>query len=198
MAVVPAPIDAATTIEQFFDVLGERRAEWANGKVVEMSPVNLRHHQISGLLYAALKVLLEDSGAQVFHESFVQRDPTSNTVRSPDVMVVLPEHIDRVKDTMLLGPADLIIEVVSPDSIGRDRGEKFVEYEALGVSEYWIIDPDRETIEFYQLRDRRYQLVAAEETYRSLILPQVTIEPGILWQKKLPTVRHLLRSWEGL
>ncbi|HSI74166.1 MAG TPA: Uma2 family endonuclease [Fimbriimonas sp.] len=124
--------------------------------------------------------------------------PRANTVRSPDVMVVLPEHLDRVKDTMLLGPADLIIEVVSPDSIGRDRGEKFVEYEALGVSEYWIIDPDRETIEFYQLRDRRYQLVAAEETYRSLILPQVTIEPGILWQKKLPTVRHLLRSWEGL
>lgn len=44
------------------------------------------------------------------------------------------------------GTPDLIVEVTSPESLARDRGEKYVEYEAAGVREYWLIDPDRQQI----------------------------------------------------
>jgi Uma2 family endonuclease len=47
--------------------------------------------------------------------------------------------------------------------VGRDRGDKFVEYEAAGVREYWLIDPDRKQAEFYQLAETgRYQLAALD------------------------------------
>lgn len=49
-----------------------------------------------------------------------------------------------MKETYLDGPADLVVGIVSPDSVGRDRGEKFYEYAQGGVPEYWLIDPQLE------------------------------------------------------
>ncbi len=40
-----------------------------------------------------------------------------------------------------IGMADLVIEVVSDDSVARDRADKFYEYQTAGIQEYWIIDP---------------------------------------------------------
>lgn len=57
---------------------------------------------------------------------------------------VASEHLDRLKETYLDGPADLVVGIVSPDSVGRDRGEKFYEYAQGGVPEYWLIDPQLE------------------------------------------------------
>ena len=54
------------------------------------------------------------------------------------------EHLDRLTDSHLSGPADLVVEIVSPDSLGRDRGDKFAEYEAASIPEYWLIDPVRQ------------------------------------------------------
>jgi Uma2 family endonuclease len=53
---------------------------------------------------------------------------------------------------------DFICEVLSPSSILRDRGVKFEDYAAEGVSEYWIIDPDARTIEQYLQQNRSYAL----------------------------------------
>jgi Uma2 family endonuclease len=54
----------------------------------------------------------------------------------------------------------LIVEIISPESSGRDRGEKFYEYEMAGVREYWLIDPQREQVEFYELNaEGRYTLL---------------------------------------
>jgi Uma2 family endonuclease len=63
------------------------------------------------------------------------------------------EHMERLRDTYLDGPADLVIEIVSPDSVSRDRGLKFVEYESEGIPEYWLLDPLRQQPEFYRLGD---------------------------------------------
>ena len=49
------------------------------------------------------------------------------------------ERLDRVHRTYLDGPADLVVEIVSPESAGRDRGEKYYEYEAAGIPEYWLL-----------------------------------------------------------
>ena len=54
---------------------------------------------------------------------------------------------------------DFVVEVLSPSTAAIDRGIKFTDYAAHGVGEYWIIDPDAQTIEQYVLNDRAYELM---------------------------------------
>jgi Uma2 family endonuclease len=63
------------------------------------------------------------------------------------------------------GLADLVIEIISPESTSRDRGEKFYEYEMVGVRGYWLVDPQRELAEFYLLDAQgRYALILGGHT----------------------------------
>jgi len=91
------------------------------------------------------------------------------------------------------------LEIVSPESKARDRGEKFYEYEAAGVGEYWLIDPDRQQAEFYRLgADGHYWLFTAdaEGVYRSEVLPGLWLRVEWLWQEPLPKVLDVLREME--
>lgn len=63
--------------------------------------------------------------------------------RSPDLPLVRRGNLGRLRDADLDGPADLGVEIISPESRVRDRGEQFDEYDAVGVKEYWLIDPLR-------------------------------------------------------
>ncbi len=122
--------------------------------------------------------------------------PTSG--REPDVHFVATSHLDRLHETYLDGPADLVVEIVSPESAGRDRGDKFYEYRAAGIPEYWLIDPQLEQAEFYQLDAQgRYQLVppdVQQGIYHSRVLPGFWLQVEWLWEDPLPdAVATLLR-----
>ena len=69
------------------------------------------------------------------------------------------EHLDRLENSHLAGPADLLVEVVSKDSVARDLVEKLREYEAAGIREYWVIDsrPNEARADFFVLRDGRFR-----------------------------------------
>jgi Uma2 family endonuclease len=106
-------------------------------------------------------------------------------------------HLDRLRRIYLDGPADLVVEITSPESIGRDRGEKFVEYEAAGIPEYWLIDPERRQVEFYQLgADGRYRaaVVGATGIYESRVLDGLRLPVEWLWQDPLPDETEALRT----
>lgn len=97
----------------------------------------------------------------------------SHSSRAPDLLFVSNASLHRLKETYLDGAADLVVEVVSPESRARDWGEKFTEYEEAGVHEYWLIDPERKQAEFYQLgANGAYQLalVGSMGVYHSQVL----------------------------
>lgn len=99
------------------------------------------------------------------------------------------------------GPADLVVEVISRESIGCDRGEKFVEYEQARIPELWLIDYEREQAEFYILgEDGRYQLVlaGAQGVHQSRVLSRVRLRIEWLWHRPLPKLRDVLRQLELL
>ena len=111
--------------------------------------------------------------------------------RLPDLLFVAAAHLDRVTPQRLLGPADLVIELISPDSVGRDRTAKFQEYEAAGIPEYWLFDPrpGQQRSTFYRMTTRgRYEAVAldADGRYHSVVLPGFWLRPAWLWQEPLP------------
>jgi Uma2 family endonuclease len=78
-----------------------------------------------------------------------------------------------------------------------DRGEKFYEYEAAGVPEYWPVDHQREELVVYRLQDGRYQTACEGREGRigSVVADEFWIEAEWLWQEELPPVLDVLRRW---
>jgi Uma2 family endonuclease len=90
-----------------------------------------------------------------------------------------------------------VIEIVSEDSVLRDRGTKFAEYELDGVKEYWLIDPERERADFFVLgEDRRFERKLPDRRgfYHSTVLKGFRLNVNWLWQSPLPKVSEVLRK----
>lgn len=190
------------TYEEFLDWLDEDTlAEWVDGTVEFMSPASTRHQQISGFLAALLRAYAEDYDAgQVFAAPFQMRLSNVKRGRESDILYVATANLSRLKPTYLDGPADLAIEIVSPESALRDRGAKYAEYEAGGVREYWIVDAQAQRADFFLLgEDGRYerQRPDAHGVYRCTVLPGFWINMAWLWQDPAPFVRAILNEWDA-
>lgn len=187
------------TYEEFLDWCDEDTwAEWVDGEVVMVSPASLPHQDIKSFLLVMVRAHVERHGlGQVLDAPFQMRLAELHRGREPDLLFVAKEHLGRLTETYLDGPADLVVEIVSPESGPRDRGEKYYEYEAAGVREYWLIDPDRQRAEFYRLtKQHRYELVPpdAQGVYRSEVIAGFWLKVQWLWQKPLPHVLDVLKE----
>ncbi|NCF69366.1 MAG: Uma2 family endonuclease, partial [Chloroflexi bacterium] len=80
-------------------------------------------------------------------------------------------------DQMRFPAPDFVVEVLSESTAANDRGVKFEDYAAHGILEYWIVDPEAETIEQYQLRDDAYELAVKVKSGQidSLSIPGFSI-----------------------
>src|SRR6185312_14212047 len=77
----------------------------------------------------------------------------------PDIAFVRGDHLDRVQRGYVAGPADLAVEVVSPDSVERDYYLKRELYEEYGIPEYWIIDEMDQSVTLLRLKQGKYREV---------------------------------------
>jgi Uma2 family endonuclease len=76
------------------------------------------------------------------------------------------------------GPPDLVIEVLSPTTAARDRGEKFDLYERFGIYEYWMIDAEARFIEVYTHNGQHFMrqgVYTVGQTFISKVLQNVTV-----------------------
>ncbi|MBA2503402.1 MAG: Uma2 family endonuclease [Pyrinomonadaceae bacterium] len=183
------------TFEEFLAWNSEATmAEWVDGEVIVMSPVSTRHQIISGFLFTILNLFVEKHGLGIMLSApVVIRLPNKRRGREPDLFFVAKDRAQLIKKNYLDGAADIVVEIISPESIERDRVEKFAEYEAAGVREYWLIDPDREQAEFYVLAaENRYRLQDAPEgVYHSRVIEGFSLRVAWLWQEQLPTFEAL-------
>jgi len=203
-AIAEPPGSPATPVsfEEFLAWTDEdTHAEWVDGRIILMSPVSIDHQRLLLFLYEILNwyVRARQLG-EVLVAPVQMRLSTRPSGREPDLLFVATGHADRLRETYLDGPADLVIEIVSPESDERDRGEKFLEYEASGITEYWLIDALRQEAAFYQLGpDGRYHpgLIEAGGVYRSAVLPGFWLRVGWLWQRPLPPVAEITHLIEA-
>jgi len=185
------------SIEQFLEWREEDiQAEWVDGKVIIMSPASRKHQQIADFLSAILRIFSETKNLGLtISAPFSMRLDTTSAVREPDLLFISTANLHRLKESYLDGPADIAIEIVSPESIDRDREDKFAEYEQAGILEYWLIDPVHEQAEFYILKQGRYHLAdISDGIFQSHILPGFDLQIAWLWQNPLPNTLRVLRE----
>jgi Uma2 family endonuclease len=205
--ILTAPMNRASaspvsemTYEEFLRWEGENQhVEWVNGRMVLMSPVSDEHSDVTVFLSALLRLFVEFHHlGRIFCEPFQMKTGPDLPGRAPDVLFVSAKNLSRLKRLHLNGPADLVVEVISPGSRAVDRGEKYYEYEQGGVREYWLIDTDREQAEFYQRnKSGIYQLAptGAAGRYHSKVLDGLWLKVVWLWQRPLPPLLNVLKEW---
>lgn len=186
---------------EWMEHYAEAHTEWVEGVVVKLSPVSLEHNDLDGFLYTLLKFYLEETReALILRHPFVMKITPGSSAREPDIHIVLKERESIVKHTMTAGPADIVIEIVSPESMRRDYEEKFAEYQGGGVREYWLFDPIFKKASFYRL-DERGQYQPAElkdDLFRSTFLPRFRLDTRVLWQNPLPTGKQITNMVEAM
>jgi Uma2 family endonuclease len=174
-------------------------AEWVDGEVILMNAVALDHADVVAFLIHLVRAYVEDHElGKVLTEPFQVRFEKLRRRRAPDLIFIANNQFGLFQKTAFNGAPDLIIEVVSPDSQSRDRREKFLEYQAVGVREYWIIDMPSRSVEAYAMqRSAKFAMLeeSAAGAIDSTVLKGFYIKPVWLWQPTFPKVSALLKEF---
>jgi Uma2 family endonuclease len=113
-----------------------------------------QHQSIVGALLFAFHQFIQPLGGKVLFAPLRLRI-RPRTFREPDVLLVLDAKDPRRQNRFWLG-ADLALEVVSPDKPERDLVDKRSDYAEAGIPEYWIVNPETETITVLRLEGAAY------------------------------------------
>jgi Uma2 family endonuclease len=193
----PAASTERISFEDYLSAYAGMHAEWVDGTVFIMSPGNTPQSRLTRFLGAVIQVWAEEHElGEVFIAPLSVKMESS--AREPDVFFFRREHLDRVHPTFVDGPPDLVIEILSRDTRGVDRGEKFYEYEQARVPEYWLIDPERRKVEAYRLGDDGVFAPVSTgdpETLRADALPGMALPVEWLWRQPLPRVSEVQKAW---
>lgn len=167
-----------TRRQEFLDWLDEtKRAEFINGDVVVHSPERLGHGKPIKYLSRLLDAFVEKRGLGWVDTNKLIHLPRNDYI--PDLCYWPEEVAETFDDDTTLFPAPaLAVEVLSPSAAQNDRGVKFDDYAANGVSEYWIVDPAARAIEQYARVDDELgghfvlnAKLAGEDELASIVLP---------------------------
>ena len=128
----------------------EESYELFNGELVEMPPESGLNFQIANRLFLVFALMLGTDRVRGHGLELEVRGEPKN--RYPDLTIIREEHIQQLKNRntirLSMAPPLLVIEVVSPGELQHDRDyiAKRRQYEDLGIPEYWIIDPQTQTV----------------------------------------------------
>ena len=180
----------------FADILSwdeDVRVELIEGLPYLMAPPLRIHQEILMEISNQIKNYLNGKNCRVYPAPFGVRlfsqegdtPDQEEDLLEPDITVVCDR--DKLDQYGCKGAPDMIVEILSPSSLRRDRIEKYNLYEKAGVREYWIVDPDRKLIQAMVLEDGQYH---APQVYTAAEQAPVTVLEGC--------VVDLTKVFEGL
>jgi Uma2 family endonuclease len=185
--------------QQFYaDIDDDMKVEFINGEVVIHSPVKKEHTDAVGGLYFLLKPFVK-----IFELGYVGYEKVMSSFTrndyEPDVVFFGEEKAKHFKKGQWqYPPPDFAVEVLSAGTEGRDRGVKFKDFADHGVQEYWIIDPEDETVEQYFLQNGQYKLhlKAAEGRIESRVIAGFSINIRAIFDEneQMEALRQLLQK----
>lgn len=147
---------------------------------VTASP-NTRHQHVLGEIYFALRSHLERHPGGSLFLAPVDVVLSARDVVVPDMVYLSAERAaDVLTHQVIRGMPDLIVEILSPGTRRRDRTVKQALYDREGVTEYWLVDPQRDRIRVFRRADEGLVLAAdlsteANDTLTTPLLPGLSV-----------------------
>ena len=141
----------------------EEMVELIKGKVFKKAAAAPRriHQWLTGNLHTELNLFLKGKICQAYVAPFDVRLPVNSkkddkihTVVQPDICVVC--DMEKLDERGCIGAPDLIVEVLSPGNKQTELQHKYEVYEVSGVKEYWLVDPEGQTLLIYHLVQGKY------------------------------------------
>ncbi len=140
-----------------------RKYEVIGGELIVSPSPSERHQRVSIRLAQRIQAHVERADIGVAYVAPFDVLLGEYDIVQPDLLVVLKENASRISDTGLVGPPDLAIEIVSPSSARSDLIRKRATYATCALPEYWIVDPQQETILAQRLVDGRYEPMTTDD-----------------------------------
>ena len=173
------------TYDDYRDLPNDRnRYEVLDGELSVTPAPSTRHQRISGRLYLTLAhhVLANQLGDIYAAPTDLILTPT--TVVQPDLIFIGNDRRGIVTERAIEGPPTLVIEILSATTRRTDRQTKAQIYAKHGLPHYWLIDPDQQTVEAYELAGDQYNLVVKgqnAELFNPTLFPGLSIPLADLW-----------------
>jgi Uma2 family endonuclease len=164
----------------YFALDTNQRVEYSDG-VLEFLPIPTVFHQlILPFLYAQLKACVDAGGLGTVVIAGYKVRLRRGKYREPDIVFIATAHRDSIRERYC-ERADLVIEVVSGDKRAHDLKTKRAEYARSGIPEYWIVDPQLQTITVlvHKTKGKPYRehgVFRMGEIARSKLLPGFIVE----------------------
>jgi len=114
------------------------------------SPASIEHEYSFGFLYVILRLFVNYYDLGIVIGSRAAMKFSEYDAPEPDIMFIKKERMHLLGKTEIFGPADLVVEVVSPGSRRLDFVDKKGLYAYYGVQEYWLLDRFRQQAFFWK------------------------------------------------
>lgn len=150
------------------------RYEVLDGALVMSPSPNLLHQRASARLFHALYSFVEEHGLGLVLSAPFDVLLGDHDILVPDLVFVAEGRMEILEKRGATGAPDLVVEILSPSTRGRDLTEKRAIYERYRVPAYWVVDPEAETIAVLRLTEGRYtapETLGAGQTVTTALLP---------------------------
>ena len=134
-----------------------KRHELIDGEHYVAPAPGTNHQSLSRHIQFQLYDQLERAGRAEVYNAPTDVELSRVDIVQPDLAVVASEREHIVSPSRIIGPPDLVVEILSPSTGDRDRELKRRLYELRAVPRYWIVDPEAQTVTAYELEEGRYR-----------------------------------------
>ncbi len=180
----PAAKTGLYTEEDYYSLPDDIRTELIDGVFYDMAAPSQMHQELLGELYSEIKdhIRKNNGACKVIPAPFdVKLESDRDNIVQPDISVICDR--EKLDGKRCNGAPDWIIEITSPGNPSYDYVKKLKLYQKSGVKEYWIVNPDDESIMAYcfESDNAKIEAYSFEDTVNSAVIPSLAISfPEIL------------------
>ena len=151
------------TVNDYMTTPDDKRCQLLDGELIVAPSPTSRHQEISFNISFALRQFVDANNLGRVWIAPLDVVLSDHDVAQPDILFVSNGRSSIITEPNIQGAPDLVVEILSPATAQYDRGYKRTLYGRHGVREYWLVDPDAETVEVLTENDEALALGA---TYR--------------------------------